>query len=166
MSLRLIQRINEINIEDIHQLKVLEIDYKGSFIAELQENASVIITRKKIKIYFKEVPQSDVLMKYYGNFRIKSLKGIKRSGGYVNIRRISRSDVLNQIFSRWDESTMKYTDYNESFSYSGGFKTLISYTKNGKKYYKDKNNKIVKEKDLNIMQLNKFKKIRGNYGTR
>ena len=72
MSLRLIQRINEINIEDIHQLKVLEIDYGGSFIAELQENASVIITRKKIKIYFKEVPQSDVLMKYYGNFRIKS----------------------------------------------------------------------------------------------
>jgi len=164
--MELIQRKNEINIKRLDTIKILTIEYLGSFVAELQGDAFVIMNEKNITIAFNSVGDSDLLMKYYGNFRIKSLKGIKRSGGSVNIRRISRSDVLNQIFSRWDESTMKYTDYNESFSYSGGFKTLISYTKNGKKYYKDKNNKIVKEKDLNIMQLNKFKKIRGNYGTR
>ena len=69
MNIQLIKSPDEVNIDNMHNLSMLEIKYRGTLIADFKEEVVVIIRRNKIKVYFRQIPQSDVLMQYYGILR-------------------------------------------------------------------------------------------------
>ena len=166
MNIQLIQSPDEVNIENMHNLSMLEIKYRGSLIADFKEEVIVIIRQNKIKIYFKEVPQSDVLMQYYGNFKIGSLFARDRNNRKIKVTRKYTSDEMQLVLSKWNESTMKYTDYKRSNRYVGSVPSVISYTFRGKIKYKDSNNRSIKERKLSRTYFNKLNKFRSNYGVK
>ena len=68
--------------------------------------------------------------------------------------------------SKWNESTMKYTDYKRSSRYIGAVPSLISYTFRGKKTYKDSSNRTIKERKLTALHFNKINRFRSDYGVK
>ena len=166
MNIQLIKSPDEVNIDNMHNLSMLEIKYRGTLIADFKEEAVVVIRRNKIKIYFREIPQSDVLMQYYGNFKIVSLFARDRNNRKIKVTRKNTSDELQHIMSKWNESTMKYTEYKRSSRYIGSVPSVISYTYRGKKTYKDSSNRTIKERKLSALHFNKINRFRSNYGVK
>ena len=166
MSLTLIHRVDEINIEDMHKLSMVKINYRGSFVGDFSERARVRIDNKRLFIVFSDVPKGDVLMKYYGNLIITSIRGYDRNNKIVKIRRKKVNDEIGNIKSKWDESKMNYEDYNKSNKYTGSIPTLISYTPAYNKVYKNASGKIIKENKLNQFQYNTLNRFRSNYGVK
>ena len=166
MNIQLIKSPDEVNIDNMHNLSTLEIKYRGTLIADFKEDIVVIIRRNKIRIYFREIPQSDVLMQYYGNFKIVSLFARDRSNRKIKVTRRNTSDELQHILSKWNRSIMKYTDYKRSSRYIGAVPSVISYTYRGKKTYKDSSNKTIKERKLSRTHFNKLNRIGSNYGVK
>ena len=166
MNIQLIKSPDEVNIDNMHNLSTLEIKYRGTLIADFKEEVVVIIKRNRIKIYFRQIPQSDVLMQYYGNFKIVSLFARDRSNRKIKVTRRNTSDELQHKLSKWNRSIMKYTDYKRTNRYVGSVPSVISYTFRGKIKYKDSNNRSIKERKLSRTYFNKLNKFRSNYGVK
>tara|TARA_R110002020_G_scaffold223840_11_gene433083 strand:- start:402 stop:908 length:507 start_codon:yes stop_codon:yes gene_type:complete len=164
LNAKLIKSPYEVSIENMYNLSMLEIGYNGTLVADFKEEVVVILRKNKIRIYFKEIPQSDVLMQYYGNFKIVSVFARDRNNIKIKITRKNISDEVQHITSKWNESTTKYNEYNKSNRYIGSIPSLISYTYKGKKVYKDSRNKAKKESKLSKAHLNKLNRIGSNYG--
>ena len=159
--MKLLQTKNEINVDNLGKIKILIIKYSGSFTAEIIPDAFVSINKKKLTIVFNSTGNNDTLMYYYGNLNIREVKAILKTGGIVKVRKVTKSDIVNKITSKWSTSTMEYTDYNQSLGYSGSQETLISYTYKGDRVYKNYKNEYIE--NINQTKSKKLNKIRGNY---
>ena len=158
--IRLIQRANQINLENADAVKSFEIKYSGSFVGEVIGNAKVRLTRNKIFIDYIE-PPGDMFMVYEGNFSIRQIIAHDNEGEKVNVLKSIKSDEWKRVKAKYD-STSKWTDYNETISYPSSVKTMVAYKINGsKRAINSKGSSRVNHKGMEIKKLNR---IRGKYG--
>ena len=158
---KLIQRANEINLENADTVKSFEIKYSGSFVGEVLGNAEVKLTRNKIFIEYIE-PPSEMLMIYMGNLRIMQIMAHNNEGEKVDVWKSIKSDEWKKVKARLDTSTSKWTDYNETIKYPKSVKTMVAYTLNGSK--RAKNSKGTSRVNQKGMEIKKLNRIRGKYG--
>ena len=158
---KLIQRANEINLENADTLKSFEIRYSGSFVGEVLGNAKVKLTRNKIFIEYIE-PPVDMFMIYEGNISMRQITAYNIEGENVDVRKSIKSDEWKKVSAKYDTSTSKWTDYNETIKYPRSVKTMVAYTDNGvRKFINSKGSRRVNYKGMEIKKLNR---IRGKYG--
>jgi len=162
MSVTLTLRVNELNLEYTEQPKFLTIKYNGSFVGKILGNTISNITRTEINIEFlDDVPE--VLMIYSGNIEILGISTMD-----INFERIKGSyavlinDEIQRINAKWDESTMKWEDYNQSNKYHRPVMSMIEYGVGDDVVYKEARGKQLAE--LPLRQKTMLNKIRGNYG--
>ena len=158
--MKLTQFKDTISIDNLNNLKIVIIEYTGSFLADVVPDSFVSVNGKSIIINLNSVSNEDVLMRYSGNIKIRNVKVFFKTGGVRKIPRVVKTDFVNKITSKWDFSQMKYTDYNKSFTYSAPQESFISFRYKGKPMLKN-------YKDIYVKNLSKFKnaklnKIRGN----
>ena len=160
MIVKLIQRANEINLENADTIKSFEIRYSGSFVGEVIGNAKVRLTRNKIFIDYIESP-NDMFMIYEGNLRILQITAYDNNNNKINITRSLKSDEWQRVKDKYD-STSKWTDYNETIKYPKSVKTMVAYTINGsRRAINSKGSSRINYKGMEIKKLNR---IRGKYG--
>ena len=138
MSITLTQRVQEININYTEEPVALEIFYIGSFVGEVLGNTVSGMNNKKIIIVFLTPPE-ETLIRYYGNFKIKSIKAYSKNNKLIKTKKRTITDEIGHITSKWDESTTTYENYNQSNRYIPKTKSIIACTINGNKSYSDKN---------------------------
>ena len=160
MIVKLIQRVNEINLENANTVKSFEIRYSGSFVGEVLGNAEVKLTRNKIFIDYIESP-GDMFMIYEGHLSIRQIVAHDNEGEKVDVQKSIKSDEWQRVKAKYD-STSKWTDYNETIKYPRSVKTMVAYTINGsKRAINSKGSSRVNHKGMEIKKLNR---IRGKYG--
>ena len=160
MIVKLIQRVNEINLENANTVKSFEIRYSGSFVGEVLGNAEVKLTRNKIFIDYIESP-GDMFMIYEGHLSIRQIVAHDNEGEKVDVQKSIKSDEWQRVKAKYD-STSKWTDYNETIKYPRSVKTMVAYTINGsRRAINSKGSLRVNHKGMEIKKLNR---IRGKYG--
>ena len=152
------QKTDSISIENYQNLSVLEISYKGFIVGEVLGNTVSGMNNKKIIIGFLSNPE-EVLIKYYGDFTIKSIKAYSKSNKLIKVKRIIESDEVGHILSKWDESTTTYDNYDKTNKYSEKSKSLLSTTLNNVKRYVGVKGEIP-EKKLKLNERNSLNRIR------
>ena len=152
------QKTDSISIENYQNLSVLEISYKGFIVGEVLGNTVSGMNNKKIIIGFLSNPE-EVLIKYYGDFTIKSIKAYSKSNKLIKVKRIIESDEVGHILSKWDESTPTYDNYDKTNKYSEKSKSLLSTTLNNVKRYVGVKGEIP-EKKLKLNERNSLNRIR------
>ena len=161
MIVKLIQRVNEINLENSDTIKSFEIRYSGSFVGDVMGNTKVKLTRNKIFIEYIETP-GDMLMIYEGNLSMRQITAYNIEGAKVDVRKSIKSDEWKKVSAEYDTSTSKWTDYNETIKYPKSVKTMVAYTLNGsKRVINSKGSSRINQKGMEIKKLNR---IRGKYG--
>ena len=136
MSITLTQRVQEINIKYTEEPVALEILYAGSFVGEVLGNTISSMNNKKIIIVFLSPPEK-TLIQYYGNLKIRSIKAYGKKNQTIKVKTMRINDNVNNITSKWNESTTTYENYNQSNKYVPKIKSIISCTINGNKSYSD-----------------------------
>tara|TARA_A100001201_G_scaffold23322_2_gene26576 strand:- start:4815 stop:5297 length:483 start_codon:yes stop_codon:yes gene_type:complete len=152
------QKTDSISIENYQNLSALEISYRGFIVGEVLGNTITGMNNKKIIIGFLSDPQ-EILIKYYGDFAIKSIKAYSKNNKLIKVKRIVESDEIGHILSKWDESTNTYDSYNKSNKYSEKSKSLLSTTLNNVKRYIGVKGQIPENK-LKLNQKKSLNRIR------
>lgn len=164
MKLKLIHTVNNLHLENHEKVSMLKIKFRGSFVAEFPENIAAWVKGDILNIGYREQVGTDLVMTYYGNFRVLSVKAFNEHGVPLKITKTAKSDVVNQISSIWEDCANKYVDYDQTFKHRMPVKTMLILNLYGKKTYRDRNGKIIKK--VNKWQLDNLDKIRGIYGTK
>ena len=132
MDLKLIQRPDEINIENAQDVKYLSIHYTGKFDGEIFGNTWVWVRKTRIVIRFMSPPE-EVLMKYEGNLKIRKIYAYdKERNETVGSLKILNDEIRN-ITSEIRYERLTYKDYNQSNRYSNIRKTKLRFTLNNTK---------------------------------
>jgi len=164
VSITFTQRINEINIEYTNEPMAMEILYSGTFAGEVLGNTVTGMNNKKIIIVFLSPPE-ETLMIYKGNFNISQIKAYNKNQELIEVNRNIITDDIENIRSKWEESTMKYENYNESNKYYPRIEHIIASTLNDEKRYANVKGNITEDK-LRGNQKRILNRIRGNYGVK
>ena len=161
--MRLIHRVNEINLEGEYNISNLTITYSGSFVGKVLGNTISSISRDKINIVFlDDAPETIIL--YSGSIKILKISAISKNNESINGEFIVINDEIQRLKSVWDESTMKWEDYNKSNKYYKPIMSIIEYSENGViKYQEARGRRLL---SLPLKQKTMLNKIRGNYGVK
>ena len=101
-------------------------------------------------------------MIYEGNISMRQITAYNIEGENVDVRKSIKSDEWKKVSAKYDTSTSKWTDYNETIKYPRSVKTMVAYTDNGvRKFINSKGSRRVNYKGMEIKKLNR---IRGKYG--
>ena len=162
MIVKLIQRANEINLENADTIKSFEITYSGSFVVEVIGNAKVRLTRNIIFIDYIESP-NDMFMIYEGNLRMRQITAYNIEGEKVDVWKSIKSDEWKRVKLKLsNKAKIKWTEYNKTIKYPRSVKTMVAYTINGsRRAINSKGSSKVNHKGMEIKKLNR---IRGKYG--
>jgi hypothetical protein len=161
MSIKLIHRINELNLEYSDKPKFLKIRYKGSFVGQILGNTKSIFTRDEITIEFLDnVPET--IMIYAGNIKILKVLGIDNNSESIKGSFVIINDEIQRIKTKLSESTQKFEDYNQTNRHYIPIMSVIEYEENDViKYQEVRGNRL---ESLPLRQRTMLNKIRGNYG--
>ena len=141
---------------------MLEMKFRGSLIADFK-GRFVSFKRNSIKVFFANETQGDLLMQYRGNFVLESVTGRDINKKKITLKIKNINDEIQHISEDWNNIKNKYEDFNKSNRYMGSHASTISYTRNGKKIYKDINNRVIPEKEVPISHYRKLKRFRRDY---
>lgn len=159
MDYKFIKYTDGVYVKNLNDISYIEIKYIGSLIADIEHNTYATVKDNVIKIYFRETAQNELLMKYKGNFKIIDLKARNKKNRLIKLTTEYINDEIKNIKSKWNGNEMRYTDYNKH-SNTGTGTSLISYTFNGKKMYKNTRNKKIIESRLPKNHYKKLNSIR------
>ena len=159
--IKLTQRQNEININSQIKIKSIQFDYNGSFVAEVLGNCDVEINYNNIVINYLEKPP-EVIIVYEGDLKIKNILAYDDNNNATKVTYNFKSDEWRNVSADYSNNTTKWRDYTDTFFYARPVKTLISYTKNNYKKYKNAKGQFLT--DLERMENKKLNRIRGKYG--
>ena len=160
---KIIVEKGQINLEYSEDPIVFEIKYNGGFIGEVFGEALVRMNSNMMIIIFFELPPTDTMMIYEGAISINRVRAFKSDRTPLNTQIIYKDDKIGRIGSKWDESTMKYEDYNSKLTYGYVSDPIVTYNLSGKKEYITTKGRIPKKK-VNINKIKKLERIRSKYG--
>lgn len=158
MNITLTQTTESLILDNTENISALEISYTGSLVGEVLGNTISGMNKKKIIIAFLSKPD-EIIMTYYGNFSIKSIKGYSKTNKLIKINRRTESDEIGHILSKWDESTTIYDNYDKSNRYIEKSKSLLSTTLNNEIRYIGVKGEIPEDK-LKLNQKRMLNRIR------
>tara|TARA_Y100000593_G_C4307538_1_gene336543 strand:+ start:1257 stop:1748 length:492 start_codon:yes stop_codon:yes gene_type:complete len=161
---RLIQRGNEINLEEAYRIKSIEINYSGSFVGEIIGETDVILSRNKLFINFIDSPRETIMI-YEGNFRIKNITARLGNEELINIPKSVQSNEWERVMEVFSLSATKWKTYSSSTKYPSSLKTLVAYTNRGNKKYATQKS-INHFVNLNGTEFKKINRLRGDYDIR
>lgn len=160
---KIIVEQGQVNLEYSEAPTVFEIKYNGRFVGEVFGDALVRMNSNTMIIVFFQLPPTDTMMIYEGAISISRVRAFKLDRTPLNSQIIYKDDKIGRVGSKWDESTMKYEDYNSKITYGSVIDSLITYNLSGEKEYITTNGKIPK-KTVNINKIKKLERMRSKYG--
>ena len=160
---RIIVEKGQVNLEYSEDPIVFEIKYDGGFVGEVFGDALVRMNSNTMIIIFFQLPPTDTMMIYDGSISIRKVRAFKADRTALNTQIRYKDDKISRIVSKWDESTMKYEDYDNKLTYGSVVDSLVTYNLSGKKEYINIKGRIPK-KTVNMNKIKKLERMRNKYG--
>ena len=139
---KLIQHQNEIYLDTEQKVSKLEIFYHGGFVAEILGNCRVDLERGSFVIYFLS-KHEELLVRYKGKLIITKINCYDENKEKVDCEKETVEDTWNKIEGAWSKLDIKWEDLNKDCKTGSHYKTLIRYTMNDTKIYKNEKNKTI-----------------------
>ena len=125
MNMNLLQDFDSVYVENYEPIKMLIIEYRGSFDGEMIARTNHVVKDNHIFFFGIGLDSTNILFNYNGNFRIKKVFAYTMEGKKRWVAVKTTSDDVNRILAEWNVSTSKYTDYNRSNKHKPYRKTIL-----------------------------------------
>ena len=113
-NMKLYQEFDSVYVKNYEPFKLMVIHFKGSFSGQMVSSGISVVKRNSIYILGVDLDPSKILFNYDGNFDIRRVFAYLPDGKRHYIKTNKRSDYVDKILSKWDDSTSKYEDFRRS----------------------------------------------------